>query len=74
MWLELISCITFIWFVIWLFTDDAEQKQPVVVDIIYYPVKSAAGIHMMSADIGRFGIVRDREWAIYDPDTNEIVT
>ena len=29
---------------------------------------------MMSADIGRFGIVRDREWAIYDPDTKEIIT
>ena len=74
MWVELISVLTLLGFVIWLFTDNEEQKQPVVVDIIYYPVKSAAGIHLMSADIGRFGIVRDREWAVYNPDTSEIVT
>ena len=74
MWVELISVLTLLGFVIWLFTDNEEQKQPVVVDIIYYPVKSAAGIHLMSADIGRFGIVRDREWALYNPDTSEIVT
>ena len=74
MWVEFISVLTLLGFVIWLFTDNEEQKQPVVVDIIYYPVKSAAGIHLMSADIGRFGIVRDREWAVYNPDTSEIVT
>lgn len=74
MWLELVSIITFVGFVIWLFSDDADQKQPMVVDIIYYPVKSAAGIHLMSSDIGKHGIVRDREWAVYDPDTKEIIT
>lgn len=47
------------------------QKSPVIVDLIYYPVKSCAGIHLAKAEINDYGIKDDRLWAILE--SNEVI-
>lgn len=56
-----VSCILFL--VIFSFLRKI-PKQTVVTDLIYYPVKSCAGIHLATAEFGHMGIKNDRIWAI----------
>lgn len=40
-------------------------KKAVVIDIICYPIKSCAGIHLERAEIEDLGIKNDRKWGIF---------
>ena len=42
-----------------------KKKNTIVIDIICYPIKSCAGIHLAKADIETFGIKDDRKWSIF---------
>jgi uncharacterized protein YcbX len=40
---------------------------PVIGALYIYPVKSAAGIHCDSVQLGQHGLLHDREWMLVDP-------
>ena len=59
--------LTFVFIVVCLLVFNSKTKKvKVVSDIIYYPVKSCAGIHLLEAEISDLGLKRDREWAVVD--------
>lgn len=45
-----------------------------VSQLSYYPVKSCAGISLEKATIGEKGILLDREWAVIDAQSHEVLT
>ena len=49
-------------------------KPPIVSSIMFYPIKSAAGIRVQRAIIGEYGILYDREFSLYDPVERMIVS
>lgn len=42
------------------------QKPVIIMDLIYYPIKSCAGIHLAKAEITDYGIKDDRIWGIFE--------
>lgn len=48
-------------------------SNPIVIDLIIYPIKSCGGIHLQSSEVNEFGMLYDRQWVLLSPD-NKIVT
>ena len=55
--------VSVIFFIIYLVK---RKSPPTVIDIVVYPIKSCAGIHLASAQINEYGILFDRYWVIVD--------
>lgn len=61
----LIGLLTWYWF--------TQRKAPVIKEIIYYPVKSCAGVSTLEAKVTDTGLMFDRWWAVLNL-SNDIIT
>lgn len=57
--------VTFVIVLVFYLFVRKEKKEISLVDIIVYPVKSCAGLHLAKAEISELGIKDDRKWAIF---------